>query len=185
MKNRFVALAGLPVMAALLVFTTTPAAAQTTKSATGKYNPPRLADGHPDLQGIYDLATITPMERAQGTPLVLTKDEALKQETARAGAREKQDAPIDPNRKAPPKGGDGSLGAAGNVGGYNGGWLDPGSAFTVVNGEKRASLLVDPADGRVPPLTEAARKRAAGQRARPTSDATESNDPGLERTPGA
>ena len=152
---------------------------------TAKYSPPRMPDGHPDLQGTYDLATITPVERAAGTPLVLTKEQALKLETQRAAQRERADAPLDANRPAPPKGGDGSQGAAGNVGGYNAGWLDPGSAFTVVNGEKRASLIVDPADGRVPPMTDAARKRMTAFNARPTSDAQESNDPGLEKAPGA
>ncbi len=150
-----------------------------------KANVPRLADGHPDLQGIYDVATITPVERAPGQNKVLTKDEALKLETANAGQRERGDAPIDPNRTAPPKGGDGSRGAAGNVGGYNSGWLDPGAVYTEVNGEKRSSIVVDPPDGRVPPVTGAARQRGRGAFARPTSDAAESNDPGLETTPGA
>jgi hypothetical protein len=144
-----------------------------------------MADGHPDLQGTYDLATLTPMERRAGTNLVLTKEEALKLETASAAMREKLDQPIQADRTAPPKGGDGSVGAAGNVGGYNSGWLDPGSAYTTVNGEKRSSLIVDPPDGRVPALTPGASQRGARFNARPTSDAQENNDPGLERAPGA
>jgi hypothetical protein len=185
MRNRFVVLAGLLALAALFFLTLVPAAAQTAKAAA-KYNPPRLPDGHPDLQGTYDLATITPMERAAGSPLVLSNEQAMKLETARAAQRERADQPIDGDRNAPPKGGDGSTGAAGGVGGYNSGWLDPGSTYTVVNGQKRASLLVDPADGRVPPMTASATQRMrAGFSARPTSDAAESNDPGLERTPGA
>jgi hypothetical protein len=175
----------LPALAALLISTGAPVLAQTSNGAAKNYTPPRMPDGHPDLQGTYDLATITPMERAKGTPLVLTKEQALKMETQRAAQRERADAPIDADRSAPPKGGDGSKGAAGNVGGYNSGWLDPGSTFTVVNGERRASLLVDPADGRVPPLTVEAAKRMRTLGARPTSDAQESNDPGLDPTPGA
>jgi len=66
------------------------------------------------------------------------------------------------------------------VGGYNTFWLDPGSRYTVVDGQIRASIVVDPADGRVPPVTPAARQRMAALRARPTSDAQESHDPGLE-----
>ena len=176
---------GLPVVAALLLSTGLPAAAQTAAQPAKKYSPPRMPDGHPDLQGTYDLATITPMERVRGASLVLSKEQALKLETQRAAQRERADAPIDANRAAPPKGGDGSKGAAGNVGGYNSGWLDPGSTFTVVNGEKRSSIIVDPADGRVPPLTSDAMKRMAVLGARPTSDAQESNDPGLDPTPGA
>ncbi len=177
MRNRFVVLAGLLAIAGL-------ASAQTAK-APAKYNPPRLADGHPDLQGTYDLATITPMERAKGSKMVLTNEEALKLETARAAQRERGDQPIDGDRAAPPKGGDGSPGPYGNVGGYNSGWLDPGSTYTIVNGEKRASLLVDPSDGRVPPLTASGRQRMTAFASRPTSDAQESNDPGLEKEPGA
>ena len=160
-------------------------AARPSGAAKKPYSPPRLADGHPDLQGTYDLATLTPVERAPGTASnVLSADAAAKLETARAASRERGDTPVDPNRGAPPKGGDGSRGAAGNVGGYNSFWLDPGSSFTVVDGQKRASLIMDPADGRVPAYTAAAKQRMARE-ARPSSDATESSDPGLEKESGA
>jgi hypothetical protein len=66
------------------------------------------------------------------------------------------------------------------VGGYNTFWLDPGSSYTIVDGQKRTSLIVDPADGKVPAYTPAAQKRVAALLSRPTSDAQESNDPGLE-----
>jgi hypothetical protein len=146
---------------------------------------PRMPDGHPDLQGTYDLATLTPVERSKGAKAALTKEEARRLETAAAARRARQDQAIAGDRAAPPKGGDGSVGAAGNVGGYNGGWLDPGSSYTVVDGQVRTSLVVDPADGRVPPYTPEAQKRLTNQRSQPTSDATESNDPGLEKAPGA
>ena len=41
---------------------------------------PRMKDGHPNLQGTYDLATLTPIERQAGSPLVLTDEEAKKLE---------------------------------------------------------------------------------------------------------
>ena len=156
-------------------------AAPSTKQA---YTPPRLADGHPDLQGTYDLATLTPVERTAGAPSTLTADAATKMEAQIMAGRKRGDAPVDPNRAAPPKGGDGSRGAAGNVGGYNSFWLDPGSSFTVVDGQKRSSLVIDPANGRVPAYTAAAKQRTARQ-SQPTSDTTESEDPGLEKEPGA
>lgn len=185
MRNRFVALTGVLAMAAVLLWAVDLAGAQTPKTPAKTYKPPRMSDGHPDLQGTYDLATLTPVERPAGTKAVLTKEEALKLETASAAQRERADQPIRGDRPAPPKGGDGSVGAAGNVGGYNFGWLDPGSTYTVVNGEKRSSLIVDPPDGRVPPLTATAAQSVARSTARPTADAQESNDPGLDRTPGA
>jgi hypothetical protein len=141
---------------------------------------PRLPDGHPDLQGTYDLATLTPLERPAGTKAVLTPDEAAKLEKDTAKQRDKANEAIKGDRPAPPKGGDGSTGPAGNVGGYNVFWLDPGSRYTVVDGQIRSSIMVDPPDGRVPPLNPAARKRMLGLLARPTSDAQESRDPGLE-----
>jgi hypothetical protein len=173
---------------AAVVLTVMPAAAQNGNAPAKKSaGLKRMPDGHPDLQGTYDLATLTPMERSRGANLVLTNEEAAKLEQQRATVRALGDAPLKGDRGAPPKGGDGSVGAAGNVGGYNSGWLDGGSAYTVVDGQKRSSLIIDPSDGRVPPFSPAAqaRMREVAARNRPTSDAQESNDPGLEKAPGA
>jgi len=161
MRLRFVALAGLPGMIAVLLFTAAPTAAQNPKAPAKRYSPRRMSDGHPDLQGTYDLATLTPVERPAGVNAVLTDEEARRRETAASLQREQGDKAIQGDRTAPPKGGDGSRGAAGNVGGYNSGWLDPGSTYTVVNGEVRSSFIVDPPDGRVPPLAPGARQRMA------------------------
>jgi hypothetical protein len=144
---------------------------------------PRTPDGHPDLQGTYDLATLTPIERRAGSSLVLTNEEAKKLEQSVADRSDKLNAAVDGNRAAPPKGGDGSPGPYGNVGGYNNFWLDPGSHYTTIDGQKRASLVVDPPDGRVPPLTEAAKQRRSSDAyaARPTSDqSAREDDPGFE-----
>ena len=58
-------------------------------------------------------------------------------------------------------GGDGSPGAAGNVGGYNTFWIDRGNDAFRIDGQWRTSIIVDPPDGRQPPLTAAARERLA------------------------
>src|SRR5256885_6809548 len=58
----------------------------------------RMPDGHPDLQGTYDLATLTPLERAADTPLVLTEEQAAKLERQVADRNVASDAPIDANR---------------------------------------------------------------------------------------
>ncbi|HLJ48143.1 MAG TPA: hypothetical protein VKU01_19145 [Bryobacteraceae bacterium] len=202
MPNRFAYL-GCSLLLALVI----PVSGQTQqekktpvpKAATaGKYNPPRTSDGHPDLSGTYDAATLTPLERMPGTPAVMTKEEAAKQEAIAASLKREGDKSLEGNRAAPPKGGDGSPGPAGNVGGYNSGWLDPGSTFNVVDGQIRASIVVDPPEGKVPPLVSGAAQRGASSyilpggvgllkvllTPRPTSDATESNDPGLEKVPG-
>jgi hypothetical protein len=186
MWQRLMRLSGTTAIAAMLLWTPVPASAQNQKPAAKGSSPHRLADGHPDLQGTYDLATITPVDRPFGAPATYTKEEAVKRETAAALQREQGDKSLAGDRTAPPKGGDGSVGPAGNVGGYNSGWLDPGSKLTVVNGEIRSSIIVDPPEGRAPPMLPAAMQRAAASRARPTSDAQENtNDPGLEKAPGA
>ena len=87
----------------------------------------RTANGRPDLTGTYDTATLTPLQRPQrfGDNLFLSEEEAaaiaaqepqaLSESFGLPTARET--ASEVPN-EAPPVGGDGSTGAAGNVGGY-------------------------------------------------------------------
>jgi hypothetical protein len=113
-----------------------------------------------DLTGTWTNATITPLERPQGiSELVLSEEAAARLERNVIARRDKLNEPSDPNRPAPPQGGDGSTGAAGNVGGYNNFWLDPGERVAVVDGQRRSSLIIDPPNGHVPPLTAEARQR--------------------------
>src|SRR3954452_14636447 len=51
---------------------------KTAPARAASKNLPRTPDGHPDLQGTYDLATLTPLERTAGSPLVLTDDQAIR-----------------------------------------------------------------------------------------------------------
>jgi hypothetical protein len=175
------AAAGIAAMAALTgAHVSGQAPVKTAAPAAAKRSVPRLPDGHPDLQGMYDLATLTPVERPAGTPLVMTDEQAAKLEKDVASRKSYQDAPIKADRDAPPKGGDGSPGAAGNVGGYNSFWIDSGSRFSVIEGQRRGSILIDPPDGRVPAMTQAARARFA-RNVRPTSDqSAREDDPGFE-----
>ena len=108
MPQAFAASASVPVLAALLLWAVPPVAAQGSKDAAKTHSLRRMPDGHPDLQGTYDLATLTPMERPAGASLVLTKEQAARLEAAAARQRAKGDAPIAADRAAPPKGGDGS-----------------------------------------------------------------------------
>jgi hypothetical protein len=124
---------------------------------------------------------LTPLERPAGMKPTLTREEVAKIEALTASVFEASSRPSSGDRAAPPKGGDGSAGAAGNVGGYNTFWLDPGSAYTLVNGEARTSIVVDPPDGRLPPPTPAARQRLGALVARTRLE----SDPGLDPTPGA
>ncbi len=127
---------------------------------------PRTPDGHPDLSGTYDTATLTPLERpAQfGDKLFLTAEEAAAIEKQELTLTEDLARPSDPEREAPPVGGDGSPGPYGNVGGYNWFWIDRGTEVFELDGRQRTSILVDPPDGQLPPFTPEAAKRAAARR---------------------
>ena len=64
----------------------TAAAARPAAAAKPPLNP-RTADGHPDLQGFYDLATLTPLERPAMFGNNLTLTQAAGQSARKAGGR--------------------------------------------------------------------------------------------------
>ncbi len=127
---------------------------------------PRLPNGKPDLSGNYDLASLTPFERPEkyGDQAYMTADEAAQIEKAAAAGMAVADSASNPDREAPPAGGDGSGGAAGDVGGYNAFWVDPGTKTYKVDGKFRTSILYDPPNGRMPPLTAEGKARRAKAR---------------------
>ena len=124
---------------------------------------PRTPDGHPDLSGVYDIATLTPLVRPASLADRLSLSDAEAQALAKraAAANAAASKASDPNRKAPPDGGDGSEGAAGNVGGYNNVWIDNGVGAFKIDGKWRTSIITDPANGRMPELTAEGKAQAA------------------------
>jgi hypothetical protein len=176
----------------LLALTTLPMTGQVTTDQ------PRAPDGHPDLQGTYDLATMTPLERWPGDPPFLTKERAEALQRAELERRAKSpggDEPLPLDRAPPPVGGYTSepksffesleKRGGGAVGGYNRFWLNQGSAYTEVDAQIRTSIIVDPPDGRLPPYNEAARQRIAAARATPASTGAERAAQGEDLPPGA
>ena len=123
------------------------------KVPTGKV--PRLPDGRPDLQGIWVFSVLTPLERPNAQK---------KTEIAAADAEELEDAAqkaeIDlrvESTVTPP--GEKTTDA------YNSFWRD-GYWYKVPMTTLHTSQVVDPPDGRVPPITADARKRGAQMTAR-------------------
>jgi hypothetical protein len=115
--------------------------------APAQIAPPRTPWGHPDLQGTWTNATLTPLQR----PAELADKEFFTPEevTEFAAARRAQtnaDRPL----------------AAGEVGSYNDAFFERG-AGTVKTG--RTSLVIEPRDGRIPPLTPAAQRRVDARNA--------------------
>ena len=113
---------------------------------------PQTAWGAPDLQGVWDFRTITPLQRPEdlGDKAFLTEEEAanLEQEAVDRDIRLWE---ADARRTE----------AGANVGGYNNFWMDRG---TNVVGNRRTSLIIDPPNGRLPNVTEAGQARAAAGR---------------------
>ena len=126
---------------------------------------PRTPDGRPDLSGTYDVSTLTPLQRPEkyGDKLMLTDEEAAAIASNEAERLAGRNAASDPNREPPPEGGDGSTGGKGNVGGYDAFWKERGTGTIRVRGMWRTSIITNPKDGRRPPLTPEAEKRAAAR----------------------
>ena len=124
------------------------AVGQAPAAKTVKWTPPRTADGQPDLQGIWNNGTITPMER----PADLAGKEFFTE--AEALAYEKQVVERT-NRDQRTPGTEQDVSRA-----YNDAWWDSG---TKVVRTLRTSMVTDPPDGRIPALTPEAQK---AQRAR-------------------
>ncbi|MET0533119.1 MAG: hypothetical protein ABW171_02755, partial [Steroidobacter sp.] len=116
-----------------------------------RYKVPRTTDGHPDLQGTWTNATLTPVERPKtlGDRLVLSETEATQMERRMQDFAAESDQPSDLNKELP----------KGSVGGYNVFWFDPANKVATVNGERRSSLIVHPSNGQVPELSEAGKQR--------------------------
>ena len=104
--------------------------------------PPRTGWGAPDLQGVWDFRTLTPLERPEelGDKAFLTPEEAAQRE------QEEFDRNLELWER------DARRAEAGdNVGAYNNFWMDRGTSVVETH---RTSLIVDPPNGRLPEMTE-------------------------------
>ena len=104
----------------------------------------RTPDGKPDLQGTWSFATLTPMERPAnlGDKEFFTEQEAaawVKQQIEQ-GNMDRRDGPVEQD-----------VGRA-----YNDFWWDRGTAIVKT---RRTSLVIDPKNGKIPPMLPAARER--------------------------
>jgi hypothetical protein len=133
----------------------------------GRGTVPRTPWGDPDLQGVWDYWTFTPLERPaefKGKPVLSD------QEVADLARRLQQQTLAGDSRKPGP----------GNPGGYSQeAWTDRARAVVL----NQTSLIVDPPDGRIPPLTpdaqkaEAAHRAAGGHPVRMRTDGIGDDDP--------
>ena len=119
------------------------------------YVAPRTEWGQPDLQGIWNFNSNTPMERPDrfGAQEFLTPEEAeqdrLRQEERRIAA-DAREAELVVNPVAPPAG-------ASSTGGYNSFWYETAS----IGENVRTSLIVYPRNGRLPARVEGSAEHIA------------------------
>ena len=169
MKNTLLVVAAIAVMSAGLL--SAQSAAPIVKRDPG-YTVPRTPWGDPDLQGTWPSTEMvgTPMQRDTklGTRNVLTEAEYKKvqERFARQAAQDEADFDLDHAAVTP----------GGDVGGPVSPpphWLERGKP------QYQASLIVDPPDGRIPPLTPEARKRLAAAAAAEKVKGIDVTSPGV------
>src|SRR5215467_13989773 len=144
MNKRFlISMGGLVSAMALLAPVTVSGQTTSPTATTAASTLARTPDGKPDLQGVWDFRTITPLERPRelGTKAFFTEAEAAAWEKDE-NRRLNRDL-IDPEVG-------GLMYPPGGVVPYNEFWYDRGDK---VVGTRRTSLIVDPPDGRLPALT--------------------------------
>jgi hypothetical protein len=128
------------------------------------YTTPKTPWGEPDLQGTFSNRTITPFERPANVNgrEFFTPEEVATMEKNAAGRSGDEDR---------------NKGTRGDVErAYNDFWWDRGTKVTTL----RTSMVVDPPDGKVPALTEEARKRQADEGKRPAFRGAGANGRGTD-----
>jgi hypothetical protein len=153
MKHRTVASLGVLVTAVVVAVAARPLAGQApasqAKPAAKKWTTPRTPDGQPDLQGFWTNSTYVPLERPENVQKALYTPEEFEVAVKAAAARESEQT--EPGTVADVHYDFTQFG------------LDRSQSAFVHN--LRTSLIVEPATGRMPPLTEEGKKRAADRAA--------------------
>ena len=147
MRIRSLAVLGALMAVAVVGSSEVSVAGQAPAPAANAWKAPRTPWGHPDLQGVWNNTVSTPLERPsrfKGKAL-LTDEELAAYTQERQGSRENRDS-----REAKP----GTVTDVGRA--YNALWFPVPEAPI-----RRTSLIVDPPDGKMPPLTAEAVTRAA------------------------
>ena len=149
MHHRALVLVGIVTLIAVVPAVGQDASASNRAAAQEAYAVPRTADGQPDLQGFWTNQTYTPLERPDGvTKAFYTPEEAAAIEQGRAVREASQTTP----------------GTIPDVHyDFTQFGLDRSQSPFARN--LRTSLIVDPPDGRIPPVNAQGERRAAERRA--------------------
>jgi hypothetical protein len=151
------------LVAMVLALISLPAMAQQS------YKPPRTEHGYPDLQGVWTNATITPLVRpeqyADRRAHTVAEAQVLEKGVADYNAAaNKPSNPSDTVQDLERRGCE-LRGFANNANcAYNQFWADAGTRLIEIDGEKRTSIIIDPPNGRLPPMVPGAAERSAERR---------------------
>ena len=183
MNRRHLSSSARPVVIAMLCLAAVAVAAQGTApvaaprgSGASTPAPPRMPDGHPDLQGTWNYGTLTPLERPAelaGKATLSDEDVARAEAESKELATEKvKERKTNLTRKFD------TTARPGDVGFYNQSWFEQGNTVLAT---RQTSLIVDPPDGRLPLMTPQGQQRLAGIRAGKKRNAGPEDRPPRER----
>jgi hypothetical protein len=153
MSYRF--LATVCMLTAIVAFAQPQSAAPKAPAPKSKAPLPRAPEGHPDLQGVWTNATLTPLVR----PAAFAEKPTISD--AEAKAYEKKDQEVNTLDSDVTSNFNRATGGPG-VGAYNNLFVDRGSELARVDGVKRTSLIIDPPDGKMPASVGRPRPQGGG-----------------------
>jgi hypothetical protein len=138
-------LASLAIVALVIAGGAEVIGGQAGSAGSSTWTVPRTADGQPDMQGVWNYATEMPLQRPNelaGKESLTPAEEAAYREQMAARRRERQ---------------------SGRPSRYSGEVFD--DVLAKADWSKRTSLITDPRDGKIPPITPHAERRRAARTA--------------------